>query len=52
MHLFRQHAPADPDAALARIPIIDLGAVRAGEPGAGERVARELREARERVGFF
>jgi isopenicillin N synthase-like dioxygenase len=52
MHLFEQHAPEDPDAAIAQIPIIDLGPCFAGEAGALAAVAAEVREACERVGFL
>ena len=34
------------------IPVLDLGAYRAGEPGALEQVAAELRHACEHVGFY
>lgn len=34
------------------IPVIDIAAYRAGAPGARERLARELREATENIGFF
>jgi hypothetical protein len=34
MHLFQQHAPADPDTAIAQIPIIDFGPYFAGRPDA------------------
>ncbi len=36
----------------ATIPVIDLGAYRAGGPGARERLAAELRAALETIGFF
>ena len=35
-----------------RIPVIDLGPYRAGEPGARERVATELGAASETIGFY
>jgi isopenicillin N synthase-like dioxygenase len=38
--------------ALDRIPVLDLGDYRAGKPGALERVAAELRDVAETVGFF
>src|SRR5262245_49976930 len=44
----RADAPAD----LEKIPSIDLGPFLAGEPGALDRTAAELREAMERIGFF
>ena len=52
MHLFQQHAPENPAAAVARIPVIDLGPCFAGEAGALEAVADEVRRACESVGFF
>lgn len=52
MHLFQQYAPADPDAALAQIPIIDFGPYFGGRPGALERLAEQVRDACERVGFL
>jgi len=36
----------------ATIPVIDLGGYLAGAPGARERLAAELREALETIGFF
>jgi isopenicillin N synthase-like dioxygenase len=52
MHLFQQHAPNDPDAALSQLPIIDLGAYLSGEAGALEQVAADLVRACEATGFF
>jgi isopenicillin N synthase-like dioxygenase len=52
MHLFKQHAVADPDAAAAAIPVIDYGPYFAGEPGALERLAGQVRQACETIGFF
>ena len=52
MHLFKENAPADMDAALAQIPIIDLGPAFAGEAGALEALGAEIRHACETVGFF
>ncbi|MBN8930312.1 MAG: hypothetical protein BGO51_01785 [Rhodospirillales bacterium 69-11] len=52
MHLFRQHAVKDTDAVSKLIPIIDYGPYFAGEPGALERLAGELRHACENVGFL
>src|SRR5437016_4480157 len=34
------------------IPVLDLGAWRAGAPGAAERLAAELRWASENIGFY
>ena len=52
MHLFQQHAPSDPDAALAQLPIVDLGPYLKGEAGALDRVAADLVQACEATGFF
>ncbi|HZB91993.1 MAG TPA: 2-oxoglutarate and iron-dependent oxygenase domain-containing protein [Stellaceae bacterium] len=52
MHLFKQHAVNDPEAAAAAIPVLDFGPCFAGESGALEPLACRLREACERVGFF
>jgi isopenicillin N synthase-like dioxygenase len=52
MHLFKQHAPADMDTAVAQIPVIDLGPFFAGEEGALEKLGAEVRRACETVGFF
>jgi isopenicillin N synthase-like dioxygenase len=52
MHLFREQAVKDLDAALAQIPVLDLGPFFAGERGALERLARRVAHACETVGFF
>ena len=52
MHLFKQHAVADPDATVSRIPIIDFGPYFAGRPGALPALAAEVKHACENVGFF
>ena len=52
MHLFKQHAVSSEEQSSMPIPVLDLGPVLAGEPGAMEAVAAELREVSERVGFF
>lgn len=52
MHLFRQHAVKDTAAAAAAIPVIDYGPYFAGEPGALEPLARQVRRACEDIGFF
>ena len=52
MHLFKQQAVRDYDAAAALIPVIDYGAYFAGMPGALEHVAAEVAHACENVGFF
>jgi isopenicillin N synthase-like dioxygenase len=51
MHLFQTKAVKDFEAA-AVIPVIDFGPCFAGEPGALERLAQDLRHACENVGFF
>ncbi len=52
MHLFQQHAPGDLDAALAQLPILDLAPYLSGEDGALERLAAEIKQACESIGFF
>lgn len=52
MHLFRQHAVQDLAATASTIPVIDYGPYFAGEQGALQRLADELRFACENVGFF
>lgn len=52
MHLFKEHAVADPAAVAGMIPVIDYGPYFAGEKGALERVAAEVARACENVGFF
>ncbi|MBT3536214.1 MAG: isopenicillin N synthase family oxygenase [Rhodospirillaceae bacterium] len=52
MHLFREEAAQDMDAALAQLPIIDLGPHLNGEPGALEALAADIKDACERIGFF
>lgn len=52
MHLFQQHAVKDYAAASAQIPVIDYGPYFAGEPGALQALAQQVRDACERVGFF
>lgn len=52
MHLFKDNAPGDMDAALAQLPIIDLGPYFKGEAGALDRLAAEVRGACETTGFF
>ena len=50
--LFQQYAPADPEAAVAQIPVIDYGPYLSGAPGALGPMAEQVRTACERVGFF
>jgi isopenicillin N synthase-like dioxygenase len=52
MHLFRQYAPRDPDAALAQLPVLDLGPYLAGEDGAVERLGAAIAQACMASGFF
>jgi isopenicillin N synthase-like dioxygenase len=52
MHLFKERGVKDPEAAAGMIPIIDYGPYLAGQTGALDRVAAELRYACEHVGFF
>ena len=52
MHLFKQYAVGDYDAAARMIPIIDYGPYFAGAPGALEGVAADVAHACENVGFF
>ena len=52
MHLFRQHAVKDLESTASTIPVIDYGPYFAGEPGALQRLAEELRYACEHIGFF
>src|SRR6516225_11156851 len=52
MHLFKQHGVSDYDAAARSIPVIDYGPYFAGASGALERVAAEVAQACENVGFF
>src|SRR6202042_2437079 len=52
MHLFQQHPVKDLSAAAARIPVIDYGPYFAGEPGALERLAEQVRHACENIGFL
>jgi len=52
MHLFKQHAVRNLAEATELIPVIDYGPYFAGEPGALEPLAAQLRHACENVGFF
>src|SRR5215469_919386 len=52
MHLFQQHAVKDPTAAAAKIPVINYGPYFAGQAGALETLAEQLRHACEDIGFF
>lgn len=52
MHLFQQQGLTREEQSRTPIPVIDLGAALAGEPGGTERAAAELRRAAEEVGFF
>ena len=52
MHLFQEQAARDLDAALAQIPIIDLGCYLDGKPEALEALAAEIKPACQTIGFF
>ena len=52
MHLFKQHAVKDTDAISELIPVVDFGPWFAGEPGALQTLATQLRHACENVGFL
>ena len=52
MHLFKQYAVEDHEAAARMIPVIDYGPYFGGEPGALDRVAAEVAHACQNVGFF
>ena len=52
MHLFKQQGLSGEEQSRTPIPVIDLGRYLAGEPGAREAAAAELRRASEEVGFF
>ena len=52
MHLFQQHAVKDLAKAAEEIPVIDYGPYFAGESGALERLAEQVRYACENIGFL
>ena len=52
MNIFKALAVQDLDEATKAIPVIDAGPAFRGEPGGLDAVARAVREASERVGFF
>ena len=52
MHLFKQNAVKDTETVSKLIPVVDFGPYFAGQPGAMEALAAELRHASETVGFF
>ncbi len=52
MHLFKEHAVADPESVAEMIPVIDYGPYLAGEKGALGPLAAEVAQACETVGFF
>src|ERR1700739_1779506 len=52
MHLFGQHAVKELGSTASTISVIAYRADFAGEPGALERLAEELRSACETIGFF
>jgi isopenicillin N synthase-like dioxygenase len=52
VHLFKEQAVRDYAAAAKAIPVIDYGPYFAGEKGALEKLAGELKHACENIGFF
>ncbi len=52
MHLFKQLAVSSPEEIARKIPVIDYGPYLAGESGALEKLAAEVKYACENVGFF
>jgi len=52
MNIFKAMAVEDPEEVARAIPVIDVAPALAGDPDGTEAVARALREACERVGFF
>src|SRR3954470_17257160 len=52
MDLFKEFGVKDAQAAASQIPVIDFGPLFTGEPGALGRLAPQLRDACENVGFF
>src|SRR5471030_895192 len=52
MHLFKQHAVKDTESTSKLIPVIDFGPYFAGEPGALDLLAEQLRDACENIGFL
>src|ERR1700704_1648890 len=52
MNLFQEQGVKDYAAAASQIPVIDFGPFFAGEPGALETLAPQVRHACENIGFF
>src|SRR4026208_2393986 len=52
MDLFKEFGVRAYGPAVSQIPVIDFGAVFAGESGALQRLAPEIRHACENIGFF
>ena len=52
MDLFKEFGVKDPEAAAAQIPVIDFGPLFSAAPGALARLAPQVRDACENVGFF
>ena len=52
MNIFKARAVKDVDEVTRTIPVIDVGPAFRGEPGGLERVASEVRQACESIGFF
>jgi isopenicillin N synthase-like dioxygenase len=52
MNIFKAMAVRDPEQVSRAIPVIDVGPAFAGQPGALDAVAVQVRDASERIGFF
>jgi isopenicillin N synthase-like dioxygenase len=52
MHLFKQYAVKDTETVSKLIPVIDFGPFFAGETGALDQLAEQLRDACENIGFL
>ena len=52
MHLFKEQATQNLDAALAKIPLVDLGCYLGGKPGALKALAEKIKYACQTIGFF
>ena len=52
MHLFKEQATQNLAAALAKIPLIDLGCYLGGKPGALKALAEKIKYACQTIGFF
>jgi isopenicillin N synthase-like dioxygenase len=52
MNVFARQAPADPEAAIAALPVVDVAALRRDDGDGLESIARQIRHACRSVGFF